>query len=175
MHAGFCIKFEEAEEVDAGVDAMSFGGTKNGLACGEAVLFFPQGDGRVWEAAASRFAFHRKSTGHLISKHRFVTAPFASTLREGVWLRHAGHANRMAAKLAAGLEQQAMALRFPAESNGVFVTLSPEANESLRRRGYVYFQFGEPKWRMARLMCSFDTRPEQVDTLLADARAAVGR
>ncbi|MHC5001552.1 MAG: threonine aldolase family protein [Planctomycetota bacterium] len=79
----------------AGVDALSFGGTKNGLAFGEAVCFFPQGDGAAYRRATATFDFHRKSTGHLLSKHRFVSAPFAATLRDGTWLRHAAHANAM--------------------------------------------------------------------------------
>ncbi|MHC4348792.1 MAG: threonine aldolase family protein, partial [Planctomycetota bacterium] len=102
--------------VDAGVDTLCFGGTKNGLACSEAVLFFPQGDGRAFEAATAAFPFHRKSTGHLLSKHRFMSAPFAATLRDGVWLRHAAHANDMAARLSKGLCDADYQLRFPTEA-----------------------------------------------------------
>ncbi len=160
---------------DAGVDALSLGGTKNGLACGEAVIFFPQGDGRVYEEAIASFAFHRKSTGHLLSKHRFVTAPFAATLRDGVWLRHAGHANDMASRLASGLKTLGYQLRFPAEANGVFVTLSAGVDAVLRERGHAYYRFGDPAWNMYRLMCSFDTTSQQVESLLADARAAIDR
>ena len=81
-----------ALSVDCGVDALSFGGTKNGLAFGEAVLFFAQGDGRTRERAAARFPYLRKSTGHLLSKHRFASAPFEATLRGGsptAWSRSA--------------------------------------------------------------------------------------
>ena len=159
----------------AGVDALSFGGTKNGLACGEAVIFFPQGDGRVYEEAITSFAFHRKSTGHLLSKHRFVTAPFAATLGDGVWLRHAAHANEMASRLAAGLEAMGYRMRFPAEANGVFVTFSAGADAAMRERGHAYYRFGDPAWDMYRLMCSFDTTAGQVDALLADAEAAADR
>ena len=67
---------------DAGIDVLSFGGTKNGLAFGEAVVFFPQGDGEAARRGASRFPYLRKSTGHLLSKHRVVTAMFEATLRD---------------------------------------------------------------------------------------------
>ena len=160
---------------DAGVDAMSFGGTKNGLSAGEAVLFFPQGDGRVFDTATDVFAFHRKSTGHLLSKHRFVTAPFAATLRDGAWLRHATHANEMATRLSDGLVRLGYQLKFPTQANAVFVELSPSIDAALRDRGYAWYPFGDPQWNMFRAMCSFDTRPEQVDALLADAGAIVAR
>jgi threonine aldolase len=161
--------------IDAGVDALCFGGTKNGLACSEAVLLFPQGDGRAYEAATAAFPFHRKSTGHLLSKHRFMTAPFAATLRDGVWLRHAVHANDMAARLSGGLVDAGYRLRFPTEANAVFVTLSPAADAALRVGGYAYYPFGEPGWNLFRMMCAFDTSPAQVDAAVADARAAVAR
>ncbi len=159
----------------AGVDALCFGGTKNGLACGEAVLFFPQGDGRAFEAAAEAFPFHRKSTGHLLSKHRFVAAPFAATLRGGAWLRHAAHANRMARLLAQGLEDLGLTLRFPAQANGVFVELADPVDAALRRRGNDYYRFGERSWNMYRLMCSFDTQPQEIERFLDDARTALAR
>ncbi len=160
---------------DAGVEAMSFGGTKNGLACGEAVLFFPQGDGRTFETATRAFAFHRKSTGHLISKHRFVTAPFAAILRDEVWLRYAAHANTMAARLSGGLVNLGYPLKYPTEANAVFVVLDRQIDAQLRARGYDWYPFGDPAWNMFRIMCSFDTRPDQVDTLIADAGAVVAR
>jgi threonine aldolase len=161
--------------VDAGVDALSFGGTKNGLACGEAVLFFRQGDGRAFEAATRAFPFHRKSTGHLLSKHRFMSAPFAATLRDGAWLRHAGHANDMAGRLSAGLGEAGYQLRYPTEVNGVFVTMPTAVDAALRARGYEYYAFGEPGWNLFRLMCSFDTEPAQVDAVVADAGSVVAR
>ena len=161
--------------VEAGVDALSFGGTKNGLAFGEAVLLFAQGDGKAFEAATAAFPFHRKSTGHLLSKHRFVSAPFAATLRDDTWLRHAGHANRMASMLAEGLRRLGYHLRFPAEANAVFVTLPPQTDSALRDRGHAYYPFGDPAWKLFRLMCSFDTPPEQIEAFLADAQALAAR
>ncbi len=169
--------------VDAGVDALSFGGTKNGLAWGEAVLFFPQGDGQAAARAIETFPFHRKRNGHLLSKHRFVAAPFTATLSGGgggtagggPWLKHARHANAMARRLADGLKQLGVRLRFPCQANGVFAELPPEVHAALQAAGHGYYPFGDPNWSMYRLMCSFDTQPGDVDAFLADARAALGR
>ena len=152
-----------ALSVDAGVDALSFGGTKNGLAAGEAVLFFRQGDGAVFERAVHAFPHHRKGTGHLLSKHRFIAAPFTATLRDGAWLRHAGHANAMATRLAGGLAGIDLAPHFPADANAVFVALPPDVDDALRAAGYGYYPFGDPAWKLSRLMCSFDTTEADVD------------
>ncbi len=154
--------------VEAGVDALSFGGTKNGLAFGEAVVFFRQERWPHWfERAVRTFPFHRKGTGHLLSKHRFVAAPFEAVLRGGAWLRHAAHANRMAAELARGLASLGYTLPYPTQANAVFVRLSPEADAHLRRAGHEYYAFGPHG--LVRLMCSFDTEPADVEALLSDA------
>ena len=162
-----------ALSVDAGVDALSFGGTKNGLAFGEAVLFFPANDrdGRTHRAIES-FPYHRKGTGHLLSKHRFVSAPFEATLRDDAWLRHAAHANAMAARLGAGLEALGIAPAHPVETNGVFVRLPDAVDRALRVAGYGYYPFGDPGDGLSRLLCSFDTRADEVDAFLAVAASA---
>ncbi|MEZ4218530.1 MAG: beta-eliminating lyase-related protein [Myxococcota bacterium] len=157
---------------DCGVDALSFGGTKNGLAFGEAVLFFRQGDDAVRRRASARFPFLRKSTGHLLSKHRFATAPFAAVLESGAWLRHAAHANAMAAALARGLADAGAELRHPVETNGVFARLPERVDRALRAAGYAYHPFGPPEERVQRFLCSFDTTRDDVDALVAIARAA---
>jgi threonine aldolase len=158
-----------ALSVDVGVDAMTFGGTKNGLAMGEAVLFF---DGPARSEAARRFPYLRKATGHLLSKHRYVSAPFAAVLEDGAWLRHAAHANAMAARLATGLTDAGMPPRFPTEANGVFVPLPDPVSRALTDRGWAFHTVGDPAWRTARFMASFDTSPDRVDRLLADALGA---
>ena len=160
---------------DAGVDALSFGGTKNGLAFGEAVLLFPQGDCSAFETAAAALPFHRKGTGHLLSKHRFVAAPFAATLRDGSWLRHARHANAMAQRLAHGLIALGIEPRLPVEANGVFVPLDPQVAAALRERGHGFYPFGEASWRLVRFMCSFDTQAGDVDAFVRDLAAQLGR
>ncbi len=152
----------------AGVDALSFGGTKNGLAIGEAIIFFRQGDGKHFDRAKADLPYHRKSSGALLSKHRFVTAPFAATLESGAWLRHAAHANAMASELAQRLTSLGVALRFPAEANAVFAEFTPSEHAELQRRGHQYYLFGHPDWHVARLMCSFDTRADEIDALAAD-------
>jgi threonine aldolase len=158
--------------VNAGVDALSFGGTKNGLAFGEAVLFFPQGDRAAWRRANATFAFHRKGTGHLLSKHRFVSAMFLKTLENGAWLKHAKHANAMARSLAEGLKKLGLPPRFPVEANAVFVTLPSHVDAHLQSRGHGYYPFGDPAWNVVRLMCSFDTTQGDVDGLLRNIAAA---
>lgn len=159
----------------AGVDALCFGGTKNGLASGEVVLLFPQGDGSAYERAIRTFEHHRKSTGHLLSKHRFVAAPFHAVLIDGSWLRHARHANQQAQRLGEGLQRLGVELRFPVEANGVFAALGQALHEALQSRGYQYYPFGEKSWGVYRLMCSFDTTDEDVDALLGDVAEALDR
>jgi len=158
--------------VDAGVDALSFGGTKDGLAYGEAILLFGAARDPAIARAAARLPFLRKSSGHLLSKHRFVSAPFARVLADGAWLRHAAHANRMARALAEGLAARGLAPAFPCESNGVFVDLPAAIDDALRARGHGYYPFASPAGAVARLMCSFDTTRVHVDGLLADVDAA---
>lgn len=156
----------------AGVDALSFGGTKNGLAFGEAVLLFRQGDGSQQRRAVQRFPYLRKSAGHLISKHRFLAAPFTAALRDGAWLRHAAHANAMATRLADGLRALDVEPVHPVETNGVFVRLPSAVDRALRAAGYGYYPFGDPDDGIFRLLCSFDTQLEEVDDFLAIARSA---
>ncbi|MFG0276245.1 MAG: threonine aldolase family protein [Phycisphaerales bacterium] len=158
--------------IDSGVDALSFGGTKNGLALGEAVLFFPQVGGSRAARAAERFPFQRKSTGHLLSKHRFVSAPFAVTLETGAWLRTAAHANAMADNLSAGLAGAGVEIPFRVEANAVFPRLSEDQTRRLHERGHRWYPFGPADWNLARLMCSWDTQREDVDNFLADLAGA---
>jgi threonine aldolase len=159
-----------ALSVDAGIDALSLGGTKAGLAYGEAILLFPQ----VSEAAARavpRLPFLRKSTGHLLSKHRFVTAPFAHALADDAWLRHAAHANAMAELLAEGLRRRGLAPVFPREANAVFVDLPAALDRHLRARGHGYYPFASPipdSQPLARLMCGFATTAADLEAFLAD-------
>lgn len=154
--------------IDAGVDALSFGGTKNGLAFGEAVLLFPQGNGEIFATADKALPFLRKSTGHLLSKHRFITAPFSATLRKDRWLHHAAHANDMASKLSAGFSALNCKPRFETQANAVFITLKQPIAKALIERGHFSYQFGVSSWNMHRFMCSFDTTTEQIDSLLSD-------
>lgn len=147
----------------AGVDVLCFGGTKMGLPVGEAVVFF---DRRLSED----FAWRCKQAGQLASKMRFLSAPWLGMLEDSAWLRHAGHANAMAQRLAAGLEGIPGAkLLFPVDANGVFVALPDSVQQGLRTRGWRFYTFIAAGG--ARFMCAWDTQPESVDALLADLRA----
>ncbi len=145
--------------VDAGIDALSFGGTKNGLALGEAVVFF--GDSHREE-----FAFLRKRAAHLLSKHRFVAAPFAKTLESGSWMASAHHSNAMAQRLADGLRKMDVRVPYAVDANGVFAQISAETERALIEAGFGFYMFGDPAWRVARFMCSFDTTEGDIASLL---------
>jgi threonine aldolase len=144
----------------AGVDVLCFGGVKNGLAVGEAVLFFDR-------ELAREFEWRVKQAGHLNSKMRLVTAPWLALLENGVWLENARHANAMARRLSeriAGCE--GVRPIAPVQSNGVFVELLPAVQARLRERGWRFYTFlGETG---CRLMCAWDTTPDTVDRFAAD-------
>jgi len=144
----------------AGVDVLSFGGVKNGLAIGEAVLFFDR-------ELAREFEWRVKQSGHLSSKMRFVTAPWLALIDNDVWLRNARHANAMAQRLwqqIAGVDGvKAIA---PVEANGVFVELPSPLQERLRQRGWRFYTFLGATG--CRLLCSWDMTPDVVDRFAAD-------
>jgi threonine aldolase len=143
----------------AGVDVLCFGGSKNGMAVGEAVIFF---DHKLSEEFAARC----KQAGQLASKMRFLAAPWVGMLKDGAWLKHAGRANAMAKRLEAGIERvPAVKIIHPVQANSVFVELPPGVGEKLRGRGWLFYSFIGGG---GRLMCSWDTGEADVDALLAD-------
>jgi threonine aldolase len=143
----------------AGVDVLCFGGVKNGLAAGEAVLFFDKG-------LAREFGWRVKQAGQLNSKMRLVTAPWVGLLESGAWLRNAAHANAMAMRLWQRIAHvPGVALMAPVESNGVFIALDAGIQERLRARGWQFYPWGDAG---CRLMCAWDTPPETVDRFAAD-------
>lgn len=151
-----------------GVDVLCFGGTKNGIAVGEAVVFFnPE--------VAREFDYRCKQGGQLASKMRFLSAPWVGMLQDGVWLRHAGHANAMAKRLEKALRRvPQIEIAYPVESNGVFARIPPRIVEGLHQRGWRFYT-GVVTPDESRLMCSWDTTPEDVDGFAADLRElAVG-
>ncbi|HZT60336.1 MAG TPA: low specificity L-threonine aldolase [Pyrinomonadaceae bacterium] len=163
--AGLNVSLRELT-ADAGVDVLSFGGTKNGMMYGEAVVFFGAD-------LARGFEFVRKQGAQLPSKMRFITAQFGALLAEDLWLRNAGHANRMARMLAAELQQiPNVKVTQAVESNAVFAIIPPEHVEAIRERFFFYVwneQISE-----VRLMCSFDTTEEDVRGLAEVIRETVG-
>lgn len=149
----------------AGVDVVSFGGTKNGCMGVEAVVIFDPA--RAWE-----FELRRKRGGHLVSKHRFLSAQMAAYLEDGLWLQLAAHANAMAARLARGLAQMPdVALVHPVEANILFPEWPEGTHARLEAAGAAYYPFPAPSGReRARLVTSWSTTPEHVDTFLQALR-----
>ena len=153
-----------------GVEALSFGATKNGAMAAEAVIFFDPG-------RAADFAFRRKRGGHLFSKMRFLSAQLDAYLEGDLWLRNARHANRMATRLAEGLAGLAgVRLRHPVEANEIFVELPEPVIRGLFDLGFLFHRWGGDTDTCVRLVTAFDTAPAAVDSLIAAAkRLAAGR
>jgi threonine aldolase len=148
---------------EAGVDVLSFGGTKNGAAVGELLIFF---DKKI----ASEFDYRAKQAGQLGSKMRFLAAPWLGLLTGNVWLRNAQHANRAANVLASRLQKEAaMGSVFPVEANAVFVSLNERLASGLHARGWRFYKFIEPD--VYRLMCSWSTTGEEISSFMADVLA----
>jgi len=147
----------------AGVDVLSFGGTKNGLAAGELVVFFDKESSRD-------FQYRVKQAGHLGSKMRFLAAPWLGLLKGDVWLRNARHANEAARELAQRLRNEAQVENvFSVESNAVFLQLDDQLVHSLHARGWRFYKFMEPN--IYRLMCSWSTTKEDISMLVGDVVA----
>ena len=139
---------------DAGVDVLSFGGTKNGMMYGEAVVFFDK-------ARASDFKYIRKQGMHLPSKMRFISAQFEALLSNDLWRRGAAHANRMAQVLGTELATvPKIKLTQPVESNGVFATIPKEYIPALQEK--YFFYVWDESISEVRLMASFDTSEEDI-------------
>ncbi|MGH7968895.1 MAG: threonine aldolase family protein, partial [Limisphaerales bacterium] len=152
----------------AGVDVLCFGGTKNGIGVGEAVVFFNR-------ELAREFDYRCKQGGQLASKMRFLSAPWVGMLQDGAWLRHAGHANAMARRLAAALRPIAgIQISYPVESNAVFAKIAERVVEGAHQRGWRFYTH-VGGWEESRLMCSWDTTAEDVDGFARDlAELAAG-
>jgi threonine aldolase len=153
----------------AGVDLLSFGGTKNGCMGAEALVFF---DPKRAEDAP----YLRKRAGQLFSKSRFIAAQFDAYLQDELWLQLAGHANSMAERLRAGLRSSNSAREaWPTQGNEVFAVLQRDDAERLRGAGAVFYDWPEPHGAglalgadevLVRLVSSFATKTTEVDGLL---------
>jgi threonine aldolase len=153
---------------DAGVDVVSFGGTKNGLVLGDAVVF-------LRPALASDFQFTRKQGMQLASKMRFVAAQFEALLGGELWLDGAKHANAMAARLAEAVRAiDGVEITQPVEANGVFARLPRRAIDTLLAAlaGEHPFYVWDEAANEVRWMCSWDTTPEDVDGFAAAISSA---
>ena len=151
---------------DAGVDVLSFGGTKNGLLFGEAVCFLTPG-------LAEHYLYERKSGGQLASKMRYVGAQFAAAYGSSAWREMAGQANAMAARLAAGARTAGVELMWEPQANEVFALLAPDAGERLRAVADFYDWEPLGDRVIVRWVCSWDTTDEDVDRFIAAIPAAM--
>ena len=143
----------------AGIDALCFGGTKNGLPVGDAVLFFNR-------ELARDFEYRCKQAGQLASKMRYLTAPWTHMLETGAWLRNAQHANRMAQLLATRLREiPQVEIMNPVQANSVFARIPEPWVRGLRSCGWTFYTF---IGTAARLMASWDTQPEDIERFITD-------
>jgi threonine aldolase len=150
----------------AGVDVLCFGGTKNGMAVGEAVVFFNR-------ELAFEFDYRCKQAGQLASKMRFLAAPWIGMLETGAWLKHAAHANSCAELLAQKLAGiPGITLKFPRQANAVFVDMPAELCSRLKERGWHFYSFIGAGG--ARFMCSWETTEIDVQELAADIALLAG-
>ncbi|HEU0222274.1 MAG TPA: beta-eliminating lyase-related protein, partial [Paracoccaceae bacterium] len=151
----------------AGIDALSFGGTKNGLMGVEAVLLFDPA--KSWE-----FELRRKRGGHLFSKHRFLSAQIEAYLADDLWLGLAARANAMADRLTEGLRARGATLLHPVEANMMFARFPRAAHRRLRAAGAQYYIWDgdeslagpadEPV--TCRLVCNWALTEAEVDAFL---------
>lgn len=154
-----------ALSVDVGVDVLSFGGTKNGMMFGEAVVFFEP-------ELAKDFKYIRKQGMQLASKMRFIAAQFEALLDDELWRKNASAANQAAAMLAKTIKDiPGVRITRPVSVNAVFAEIPPQAVEALRRE-YFFYIWDQTRTE-ARFMTSFDTSEEDVAGFAAALRQAL--
>ena len=146
---------------EAGVDALCFGGTKNGTAAGELVVFFKK-------ELACEFDYRAKQAGQLASKMRFLAAPWMGLLRDDVWLKNAGRANQRAESLAKKLSALGMEPVYPREASALFLRMTESLVQKLAGRGWNFYKFIEPD--VYRLMSSWSVTEKEIDEFVADVR-----
>ncbi|MGZ0711820.1 threonine aldolase family protein (plasmid) [Coraliomargarita sp. W4R53] len=158
---------------DAGVDVLSFGGTKNGAMLGEAIVVLDP-------AAAEGLLFLRKLNMQLSSKMRFVSAQLIALLEGDLWLRNASHSNAMAQRLRTGVEAgiadgsiSGVAFTQPTQANGVFATL-PDGVADRLRESFRFYDWDAAR-NEVRWMCSFDTSEDDIDTFIAAIKRETSR
>ena len=139
---------------DLGVDVLTFGGTKNGILGGEAVVFFHPEHGHD-------FLYLRKQSMQLASKMRFIAAQFEALLGNNLWLRSAEHANRMARVLEKEISRiPGVKVVWKVEANGVFVQIPRHSIEKIKNQYFFYVWIEEES--IVRWMCSFDTTEQDI-------------
>ncbi|MBX3719543.1 MAG: low specificity L-threonine aldolase [Parachlamydiales bacterium] len=145
---------------DLGVDVLSFGGTKNGMMFGEAVIFFDR-------SLSKEFPYIRKQGMQLASKMRYLSAQFVALLSDGLWLKNASHANAMAQLLYRRVQKELpdIPLTRQVEANAVFALLPKETIPALQEHTFFWVwddAKGEVRW-----MTSWDTQPEDIEQFIA--------
>jgi threonine aldolase len=119
---------------------------------------------------AKEFDYRCKQAGQLASKMRFISAPWTGVLQDGAWLRHAKHANAMAKRLETAIRPLPnVKIPYPVQTNAVFARIPDEVAKGMHDRGWKFYT-GVGGWKESRLMCSWDTTPEDVDGFAADLR-----
>jgi threonine aldolase len=151
--------------VDVGVDVLCLGGSKNGLAIGEAVIFFDL-------EAAQEFEYRCKQAGQLAAKMRFIAAQWLGVLKANVWLRYARHANDCAAILEKEIKNiPEVYVMFPREANSVFVKMPEEVIDAVKKKGWAFYTFIGAGG--ARLMCSWDTTEDTIKAFVNDLKRSI--
>ncbi len=146
-----------------GVDMLSLGGVKNGLAAGEALVVFDP-------VLADEIEWRIKQSGQLHSKMRYFTAPWVGILESGAWIGNARHANAMARRLAAMLGGlPGLTIAEAVQANAVFVDMPTGMQEQVRAKGWRFYTFQGAS--LCRLMCAWDTEPATVGRFAADIAA----
>jgi threonine aldolase len=149
----------------SGVEVLCFGGTKNGMAIGEAIVFFNH-------TLAQDFDYRCKQAGQLASKMRFLSSPWVGMLQSGAWQRNAAHANACARRLHDAIADLPNAsIMYPTEANAVFLMSDEDRLQQLRERGWRFYTFIGGS---ARFMFAWDTDVARVDQLAADIRDIMG-
>ena len=144
----------------AGIDVLSFGGTKNGCLAAEAVVFFKP-------ELVGDFPFLQKRAGQLLSKSRFISSQFAGYLADDVWMRNARQANAMAQRLSKGLaDLPGLELAYPTQSNEVFVVMPAALIDRLSATGLA-INDEELDGKAVRFVAAWNTTESEVDALLA--------
>ena len=150
---------------DVGVDILSFGGAKNGMMYGEAVVFFRR-------ELAKEFKYTRKQGTHLPSKMRFISAQFETMLTNDLWRKNASHANRMAQVLAGELRKiPGIEITQAVDSNGVFAIVPRKHIKALQKK-YFFYVWNEETSEV-RFMTSFDTTESDIEEFVSLVRKTV--
>ncbi|MBN2733941.1 MAG: low specificity L-threonine aldolase [Methanomicrobiaceae archaeon] len=152
---------------DAGIDVLSFGGTKNGMMFGEAVVFFR-------DDIATDFEYFQKQSTQLISKMRYISVQFSAFLKNDLWKINAGNANKMAELLADKVSKiEGISIAYPRHTNAVFVYLPKEIISKVIDD--FPFYIADDENGIVRWMCSFDTTEEDIRDLLSCIRSQMNK